>query len=177
MVSPGVVFRFALPLAAALTAWALARFFIAPGVDVEGMSRGLVGPATWPKVMLYGAAACALGLFLCNAYSLFGRQPAASGKPAAAGYRELRSICAIALLAGYGVALPYLGFAWTTLAFLCAWLLLGGVRRLRILALVPTLGTIALLYVFVKLSLMPLNRGQGIFEQATIGLYRLLGIF
>jgi hypothetical protein len=29
----------------------------------------------------------------------------------------------------------------------------------------------------VKVSLLPLDRGQGAFEQATVALYRLLGIY
>jgi putative tricarboxylic transport membrane protein len=43
--------------------------------------------------------------------------------------------------------------------------------------LISVLGTIGILYFFVKLSAMPLDRGKGAFEQATVALYRLLGIY
>ena len=55
--------------------------------------------------------------------------------------------------------------------------MLGRVRRPLTVVLVSTLGTAAILYLFVKVSLMPLDRGQGVFEQATIALYRILGIY
>jgi len=29
----------------------------------------------------------------------------------------------------------------------------------------------------VKVSLLPLDRGKGVFEQATVAIYRLLGIY
>ena len=56
-------------------------------------------------------------------------------------------------------------------------LVLGGYRRPVAVALVSTIGTLLILYLFVKASAMPLDRGKGIFEQATIVLYRLLGIY
>jgi putative tricarboxylic transport membrane protein len=166
-----------LPLAAAAAAWLLGRYFIAPGVD-DGMARGIVGPATWPKVMLYCAAACALALFLRGVVSVVRRSPPASAQDdAATGYHEGRSACAIALILAYGIAIPLIGMAWATAAFFAGWLLLGGVRRPLLLALVPIVGTVALLYLFAKVSLMPLDRGRGVFEQATVALYRVLGIY
>ena len=177
-ISTGAALRLALPLAAGAAVWLLGRYFISPGVDVDAMARGVVGPATWPRTMLYGAAACALGLFVRNTHAA-PRKPGArvsvseSGEP---GYHELRSIAAIALIVAYGFAIPQLGFAWSTLAFIAGWLLLGRVRPLLV-ASVAVLGTTALLYVFVKLSLMPLDRGRGVWEQATVALYRLLGIY
>jgi putative tricarboxylic transport membrane protein len=166
-----------LPLAAAVAAWVLARYFIAPGVDLDGMSRGVIGPATWPRFMLYGAALCALALSLKNAFVLVGGKPEGETGSAEPGYHELRSICLIAVIIAYGASLPYIGIAWGTLAFLVAWLLIGGVRRPALLALVPTLGTVFLLYLFVKISLMPLDRGRGVFEEATVALFRFLRIY
>jgi putative tricarboxylic transport membrane protein len=173
----GTALRLALPLAAAAGAWLLGRYGIAPGVDVDAMARGMIGPATWPKIMLYCAAACALGLFVRNADAAFARPraPGAAEKPDAPGYYELRAVAAIALVVAYGLAIPLLGFAWSTLAFIAGWLLLGRVRPL-VAAPVAVLGTVALLYVFVKVSLMPLDRGRGAWDQATLALYRLLGI-
>jgi putative tricarboxylic transport membrane protein len=165
--------RLAAALAATAGLWALGQWFIAPGVDVDALARGVVGPATWPRTMLYCAAACAAVLFLRQLFSGSGAREAESD----AGYHEGRSLVAVAVLVAYGAALPLVGIAWATAAFLAAWLVLGGVRRPLPLILVPVLGTIAVLYLFVKVSLMPLERGKGAFEQATVALYRLLGIY
>ena len=39
------------------------------------------------------------------------------------------------------------------------------------------IGSVVLMYVFVKLALMPLDRGVGVLDNFTIGLFRLLGIY
>ena len=169
------VARLAVPLAAAVAAVVLARAFIAPGVDLEGMARGMAGPGTWPKLMLYGAAACLAVVFLRNLVAL--RVPAASGAGEEPAYNEARLLGGMALLVAYGFGITAIGIAWATLAFLPAWLLLSGLRRPLTVTLVSVLGTAGILYLFVKLCLMPLDRGKGVFEEATIALYRLLGIY
>jgi putative tricarboxylic transport membrane protein len=167
----------ALPLALAAGICVLAAAFVAPGVDLAAMTRGVIGPATWPKAMLYCAAAAAALLALAKL--LEARTEASLEPPAAteSEYHEGRSLGAIALVLAYGFALPLAGIAWATLAFIVAWLLLSGVRRPLFTALVSVFGTLGVLYLFVKVSLMPLDRGAGVFEQATIVLYRLLGIY
>jgi putative tricarboxylic transport membrane protein len=175
-VTPRAVLRVILPLAAAAGCTAIALFQIAPGVDLAAMARGVVGPATWPKAMLLSAAAAAALLALVQLLELLAlREPPAPAD--GEDYHEARSMGAIALLVGYGIAIPLVGIAWSTPVFIGGWLLLGGVHRPLVLGLVSILGTVGVLYFFVKLSLMPLDRGKGIFEQATLALYRLLGIY
>jgi putative tricarboxylic transport membrane protein len=167
------------PVATALAAVVLARYFIAPGVDLDGMARGLAGPGTWPKIMLYAAAACSIALFLRNLFRL--RKAAAADAPAQAqgepAYDDAKLLCGMALLVAYGLGITLVGMAWATAVFLAAWLLLSGLRRPLAVAMVSIFGTAGILYLFVKLCLMPLERGKGVFEEATIVLYRLLGIF
>jgi putative tricarboxylic transport membrane protein len=166
--------RLAVPLGGALLAMLLAERFVAPGVDVAALSRGMVGPTTWPKAMLYCAALCAAGMFVVRLVeSARPSRPAEEPSP----YHEGRSAAAVGLLVAYGIAIPFIGLAWATLAFLAAWIVLGGVRRPALVTLVATLGTAGILYLFVKVSLMPLDRGKGVFEQATVALYRVLGIY
>lgn len=172
---PRAALGIALPLAAAAGAGVLAGAFIAPGVDLDAMTRGVVGPATWPRAMLYcaaGAAALLAFLRLLEALALRPRTAGGEGE-----YHEGRSLGAIALLVGYGAAIPMVGIAWATPPFIAGWLLLGGLRRPLLVGLTSILGTLGVLYFFVKLSLMPLDRGKGVFEQATVALYRLLGIY
>ena len=163
----------ALPLAAAAVLAATAIWWVAPGVDVAAMSRGVIGPTTWPKAMLLAAAASAAVLGIVR---LFDRETVSTSSEAM-DYHEGRSLGALALLIGYGIAISFTGIAWATPVFIAGWLLLGGVRRPVSVGLISVLGTVAILYFFVKLSLMPLDRGKGVFEQATVALYRLLGIY
>lgn len=170
------VSQLAVPLAAAVAAVVVARGFIAPGVDLDGMARGVAGPGTWPKLMLYGVAACSAAVFGRNLIEL---RSAAAPRAAAdeAGYNDAKLLGGMALLVAYGFGITAIGIAWATLAFLPAWLLLSGLRRTLAVTLVSLLGTAGILYLFVKLCLMPLDRGRGVFEEATIALYRLLGIY
>jgi len=172
-------------LGAAVAAAVVARYYIAPGVDLDGMSRGIAGPGAWPKVVLYGAAICAALIFGRNVTALWrSGGGAAPGTPRNAGdgggaaeHDDVRVAIGIGLIVAYGLAIGFIGMAWATMAFVAAWLVLGGLRRPLTVVLVSTLGTAAILYLFVKISLMPLDRGQGVFEQATITLYRILGIY
>ena len=175
-VSPRAVLNVALPLAAAVACAVIALFYVAPGVDLTAMARGVVSPVTWPKAMLLCAATAAALLALVHLLELLSLRelrPPEQGED----YHEARSIGAIALLVAYGIAIPFVGIAWATPVFIAGWLLLGGVRKPLTVGLVSILGTIGLLYFFVKLSLMPLDRGKGAFEQASVALYRLLGIY
>jgi len=175
-VTPRAILRVALPLATAVACIVIALFYVAPGVDFAAMARGVVSPVAWPKAMLLSAAAAAALLSVVNLLELLAlREPHPPEK--GEDYHEGRSMASIALLVAYGIAIPFVGIAWATPVFIAGWLLLGGVRRPLAVGLISILGAIGVLYFFVKLSLMPLDRGKGAFEQATVALYRLLGIY
>jgi hypothetical protein len=130
--------------------------------------------------MLYCVVACATAVFVRMLFGVIAgtRMPQGRGvREEDAGYREARLLAGIALLIAYGYAISAIGFAWATLSFLVAWMALGGSRRPVAILLTSTIGTTALLYLFVKVSLMPLDRGKGVFEHATVALYRVLGIY
>lgn len=175
--SPRAVLGVALPLAVAAGAFLLGKAYIAPGVDLDAMARGTIGPATWPKAMLYCAAAAAALLAFLKLLELLALRSPREAEAAGEEYHEGRSIGAIALILAYGAAIPLVGIALATPFFIAGWLLLGGLRGPLLIGLTSILGTIGVLYFFVKLSLMPLDRGKGVFEQATVALYRLLGIY
>ena len=175
-VSPRAVLKVVLPLATAVACAVIALFYVAPGVDLTAMARGVVSPVTWPKAMLLCAATAAALLALVHLLELLSLRelrPPEQGED----YHEARSIGAVALLVAYGIAIPLVGIAWATPVFIAGWLLLGGVRKPVSVGLISVLGTVGVLYFFVKLSQMPLERGKGVFEQATVALYRVLGIY
>src|SRR5262245_59032332 len=161
-------FRLAAPVATAAAALVLARWYIAPGVDLEGMARGVTGPGTWPKAMLYCVAACSIIILIRNFFEIRTGAVAGTGESE---FDDAKLLPGIALLIAYGIGIVEIGMAWSTLVFVAGWLVLSGFRRALSVALVSVLGTAGVLYLFVKLCMMPLERGKGAFEAATIVLY------
>lgn len=139
-----------------------------------------VGPGGWPRAML-------IGLMVFSALTLISellawRRSIRSGGDAIIAKIEPNGSQAMALVGVgiilvYGFSIPYLGFAFATMAFLAIWCLLGRVRSPITVPLVSIIGTIVLLYMFVALAKMPLNRGIEPFNSATISLYRALRIY
>lgn len=138
-------------------------------------SRGMFGPGFWPGLMLAGVAFCAAGWLLRNALALR-RMPAAPAADASH-YDTPRAVVGVGLALAYGVAIPAVGFALATLLFVIAWMLLGGYRRPLGVAAVALLGVAGVLWFFAGVAMMPLDLGKGVFEGATVGLYRMLRIF
>ena len=156
----------------------LAFFFIAPGADGALVARGGVGPATWPKTMLFGIACCAAIILLRELFRLSAASsPRRGGEGGASDYDNRRAALGIALLLLFGIAVPFIGFALATVVFLAVWLPAGGLRKPLTIGLLSVLGTVSLLYIFAGLSKMPLDRGIGFFDGVTVALYRLLGIY
>jgi putative tricarboxylic transport membrane protein len=154
----------------------LAFFFILPpGGAVEAQG---VAPDTWPKAMLLCLAVCAFVVLARELSRYFGARPTSAETPhPESAYDNRRAAIGIALLIAYGIAVPFAGFALSTVVFLAVWLVCGGLRKPLTVALLSVIGTVSLLYVFAGLSKMPLDRGAGVFDGLTIALYRLLGIY
>lgn len=161
------------------------------------VTRGMLGPYSWPRAMLLGIALCAavllcrnIGRFLRDRGPLSSRPAEEDGEdlgdrsgrsPAALGTGDVHdnrlAVIAIGTLALYGMAIPAIGFAFATLAFMLCWLWLGGVRKHAVLVGVSVLGTAGIVYFFAKVATMPLDRGSGYFDTLSVALYRLLGIY
>ena len=71
----------------------------------------------------------------------------------------------------------WLGFALASALFVAAFLGLCGMRSLPAIAANVVIGTIGLLYLFVKVVYLPLPKGDGPFEALTLVLYRALRLF
>ncbi|MDP3672132.1 MAG: tripartite tricarboxylate transporter TctB family protein [Telluria sp.] len=159
--------------------------FVAEDLEAaSSMARGIAGPITWPNTMLYLVMFCAAAWLLTDLIKLSldyrehqkfparPRRAPAKGESAEGG--DLRIWIGLAIIMGYGFLIPVLGFMFSTLLFIAVWMLLGGIRKPLMISLVSVLGTTVLLYVFVKLALMPLERGLGIVDQVTLAVYRFL---
>lgn len=86
------------------------------------------------------------------------------------------------LLAGMGATLLYvaavqkLGFFLTTVVYLAAFMVLGGYRRWGVVAGVSIVGTLLLLFFFMKVVYVSLPIGQEPFAQVTLALMKMMGI-
>ena len=136
--------------------------------------RGQLGPGFWPRLVLIGlAVACLLKL----------REERRAGSGDAASPEILARVSTSRLALGmvcilaYVIAAPQLGFPLATAAFIVAFMVVAGARGLPGIASTAILGTVILLYTFIKLVYLPFPKGAGPFERVTLALYRALGIF
>lgn len=143
-----------------------------------------VGPGGWPRAMLVGLgvfAALALVAELLewrrNIRSGVAAIPGVDGTEEKAGTSDVMAFAGVGVILAYGFSIPYLGFAFSTVAFIAVWCLMGRIRSWATIASVSIIGTVLLLYMFVALAKMPLNRGVEPFNSWTISLYRLLKIY
>lgn len=157
----------------ALILLAGAGLFVAAGRLPVVPVPGQLGPDFWPRLLLVGLmAACVLKIL--EVARAKGAVPAPTGLLPLS---RAKLAGGMALVLGYPALAPLLGFPLTNFLFLLAFMRLAGTRRPLPLVVTAVLGTVALLYVFVKVVYLPLPKGAGVLEDFTIFLYRLLRIF
>lgn len=125
-----------------------------------------VGPAFWPKTILFGIIVLSGFLFLKNVIvrlrlrgNKFGRgEVAVLEKEGTKGL-----IVAIGLSIIYGFSVPYGGFLFSILLFQVLFLLILKVKKVLVLVLFPLSLTVTLYIIFIKVLYIPLPRGMGIF--------------
>lgn len=169
----------ATPVVFCVGALLLTRFVADDLEQARAMARGIAGPTTWPTFMLYGVAFFALIWAVQSAIRAW-RDAEDGGMHhvvPATHAKGARVWLGIALVMAYGFLLPVLGFPLATASYLALWLLLGGINSLTIVLPVTIVGTAVFLYTFVKLALMPLDRGYGWLGEWSVALYRLMGIY
>jgi len=163
--------RLIAPLAGVVLAAAL--FGATWGLDA--VARGGLGPGFWPRLALIGLAlACAAKLVEEWRRPRPDVDAAVDGPPPISRVKLGLGIGAIVL---YVALTPLLGFALVTALFIAAFMILCGTRSAAVILANVGLGTVALLYLFVKIVYLPLPKGDGPFEALTLGLYRALRLF
>lgn len=149
-------------------------YFLAGRIEVVP-TPGQLGPAFWPKatliLLMIGCGIKALEIF----FSL--RKEAEQGEEAplpAVNYIKLFTMIALVILVV--AAMDAIGFLLANFLFLIFFMRVAGMRKKISLLLTSVLGTILLLYLFVKVVYLPLPKGRWFFEDLTIFIYRILGI-
>lgn len=151
-----------------------------------------LGPDAWPRIIL--ALLIATCLYQIVKIVLSGRREADAGgvledmvEESAEAHRDLGARVTaeshpwllglgIALTALYVAAIPTLGFFLATLAYIAAFIVLGGYRRWGITAMVSVIGTLLLLFFFMKVVYVSLPIGREPFAQVTLLLMQAMGI-
>jgi len=152
---------------------------------------GTLGPDFWPKLVLAVTIAVCLYETLRILLSR-GRRSGASGvlqniverseAEHGAGYLhvEARSplllAAGIALTAAYVWVIQHLGFFLATASYVALFIALGGYRRWALNAATSVLGTLAMMFFFMKVVYVSLPLGREPFAQVTLALMRLMGI-
>jgi hypothetical protein len=141
---------------------------------------GQLGPDFWPRAVLV------LLMIVCS-LEMVRRALAAPEAPPAAGAKakphEEEEARYPWLLAGgiaitvlYVPGIEYLGFFVATALYLAAFMLVGRYRRFGIVAAASVLGSLAFIYVFMKIVYVSLPLGVGPFRQVSTALLAVLGI-
>jgi putative tricarboxylic transport membrane protein len=161
-------------VAAPLLGLAAALALLPATGDLDRVARdGQLGPGFWPRVVLAGLALSCLAKTLAEWRGARRAGDQAQGAPLS----RSKLAAGIALILGYVAAAPWLGFPVATAAFVVAFMVLAGARAPAGIAAAALVGTVGLLYLFVKVVYLPLPKGDGPFEALTLLLYRALRIF
>ena len=135
------------------------------------------------KVALVLGAGAAKGfahigvLKILESFFAFGKGVADTGlegPPAEINNGKLAAMIVMVLAAV--VCVDNLGFPIANFLFLLVFMRIAGLKRKIPLFLISFLGTIVLLYLFVKVVYLPLPKGQWFFNDLTIVIYRALRI-
>ena len=153
-------------------------FYVLAGTMDENPMPGQLGPAFWPKaILILLMASCVLKVL--ESFLAFGKGVAADigaleGAPRDMERTEIDRHDHPA--PGRRACMEILGFPLANFLFLILFMRIAGMKKLPSLIVISLLGTIFLLYLFGKIVYLPLPKGEWIFSDLTIFIYRLLYI-
>ncbi len=139
---------------------------------------GQLGPRFWPYLVLAGLEG-AIGWRLFTTWRIYRRQAPKTGEPAAepekTDWRKFHAGVVLSFL--YALAIDYLAFWLSTILFLFIAMRLWGYAKTGKAILISCFGGVAICYIFISLTYLPLPLGMGIFRPLSVVVYRLLGIY
>jgi putative tricarboxylic transport membrane protein len=149
-------------------------FVVALGFKQVGPSDQ-IGPGFWPQMLCVGIG---IGALVRLGQKLRSPESRVVGDAAseAGELRMPRVALGVALVVGYVVGMLFLGYILATALFLIAFIYLGGQRKWYVVPL-GIASSLLFAYVFLKVVYIALPSGVGIFDQLTVLLYELLGVY
>lgn len=166
---------------------AVVLYGLASGID-SSVAGSRIGPAAWPKaVILFMGALCIYEIvkrLLQDPQQPPGPLEAASPADAApadvqvptTGGSARRLWGGMAVIAGYVLVVPWVGFFATTALFLLAFPVVAGFRRYGWIALTALVGAFSMVVLFVRIAYISLPLGQGPFQQLSVWLMAMIGV-
>ena len=150
--------------------------FVAAGNFRQVGNPDQIGPGFWPQVLCVGIAIAVL--------VRVGQKFRARGRPLVVSVvsetdedvRMPRVALGVALVVGYIVGMLFLGYILATALFLIAFIYLGGQRKWYVIPL-GIASSLVFVYIFLKVVYIALPSGVGVFDQLSVILYQLLGIY
>jgi putative tricarboxylic transport membrane protein len=151
-------------------------FFVLAGKLDENPMEGQLGAFFWPKAILI-LLMLSCGLKVLESFKGFGKGVADTGLEAPpAEIHAGKLIAMIIMLLAAVASMETIGFPLCNFLFLLLFMRIAGLKKKLHLLLISLLGTILLLYIFVKIVYLPLPKGDWFFTDFTIFLYRILHI-
>lgn len=172
-------------------------YYVAANIEYYARA-GTLGPDFWPKaILVLIIAACLyevvrIAFLGTRAHDTAGvleemaveslEQHADAGAPEPAEENHAEENHPVLLVAGVIATLAYvwavqrLGFFLATAVYLVAFMRLGGYRRWRVIGTVSVVGTLVLLFIFMKLVYVSLPIGVAPFSEVTLFLMKVMGI-
>ena len=150
-------------------------YFLAGRIDAPPGPDQL-GAAFWPKmILIFLMVSC--GIKAAEILGAGRRRDAGTAEAAPPSEVDTPKLAAmIAMIIAAVYFMDIIGFPLSNFLFLLLFMRIAGLRRKGPLLLSTSLGTVFLLYLFVKVVYLPLPKGQWFFDDVTILLYRILHI-
>jgi hypothetical protein len=171
-------------------------YWAALQIDTSGTRGGQrIGPDFWPKAVIgfmgllclyeivkrlvmhssFTAAGLTEGLDQ-NPASAQAEVAAATGEPAPEREYPAMLWAGGAIIVGYVVVVPWLGFFLTSMLFLAAFIWIGGFHRPLITLAVSAIGAFGLVVIFMRVAYISLPLGEGPFRSLSTALLSLIGV-
>ncbi|HET9764326.1 MAG TPA: tripartite tricarboxylate transporter TctB family protein [Casimicrobiaceae bacterium] len=164
---------------------AAAYFYVNAGTFAALARPGELGPQFWPRAVLgllmlvCGGAILRAVMFPparstpLGAGSRIEEDDSAQGETAAYPYRLLGGV---ALSAAYVAGMERLGFFLATALYLALFMWLGRYRRPGVIVTISLIGSLAFVFVFMKIVYVSLPLGVAPFQAVSVAILALLGI-
>lgn len=150
--------------------------FVAAGNFRQFGNPDQISPGFWPQVLCVGIV---IGTLVRIGQKFRARERPVIGGAVAEAEEDVRMprvVLGIALVIGYIVGMLFLGYILATALFLIAFIYLGGQRKWYVIPL-GLVSSVVFAYVFLKVVYIALPSGIGVFDQLSVILYQLLGIY
>ena len=150
--------------------------FVAAGNFRQVGNPDQLSPGFWPQVLCVGIV---IGTLVRIGQKFRARKRPIEGGAVAEADEDMRMqrvALGITLVIGYIVGMLFLGYILATALFLIAFIYLGGQRKWYVIPL-GLVSSVVFAYVFLKVVYIALPSGIGVFDQLSVIIYQLLGIY